>query len=157
MTRRRRAYFAAQPGEPPPLEETVKGRVKFSEVDAMAVVWHGNYPAVFELAHSELMFRIGLGFEEYRKCNVAAPIAQIHVDYHTPLVLDEEFSVTARLFWNDGARLDTAYTVCGPDGTLRATGYTVQMFVDILRREPLVLIPDIYENCRERWRRGEFN
>lgn len=155
--RRRRIYFTTPPGAPEPLVMTVRRRIAFSEVDAMAVAWHGNYPRFFEAAHSELMQKIGLGFAVYAEHQVAAPIVQCHVDYFSSLVLDEEFTVRAELFWNDGARLDTAYTVTGDDGRLCASGYTVQMFCNLRTREPYIFPPAPVIAMRERWSRGEFH
>ena len=155
--RRRRAYFTAAPGDPPPIAVEIRRRIAFSEVDAMAVAWHGNYPRFFEAAHSELMQKIGLGFAVYAEHQVAAPIVQCHIDYHAPLLLDEEFTVRAELFWNDGARLDTAYTITGDDGETRATGYTVQMFCDLKTREACLFPPAPAAAMRDRWRNGEFD
>lgn len=155
--RRRRSYFVTPPDAPLPVEVSVRRRVAFSEVDAMAVAWHGNYPRFFEAAHTELMQKIGLGYAAYARCQVAAPIVQCHVDYHNSLILDEEFTVTARLFWNDGARLDIEYSVVGADGRLCASGYTVQMFCDLKTREPFIFPPEPAATMRDRWRKGEFH
>lgn len=155
--RRRKSYFTTPEGMPAPLAVTVRRRTAFSEVDAMAVAWHGNYLRFFEAAHSELMQKIGLGFAVYAEHHVAAPIVQCHIDYHLPLLLDEEFTVRAELFWNDGARLDTAYTITGADHGIRATGYTVQMFCDLRTREPFLFPPAPVNTMRERWRKGEFH
>ena len=155
--RRRKSYFTAQPGDPAPVKTVVRRRLAFSEVDAMAVAWHGNYPRFFEAAHSELMQKIGLGFAVYARYGIAAPIVQFHVDYFSALVLDEEFIVSAELYWNDGARLDTAYTVTAEDGRLCAAGYTVQMFCDLKTREPHMFPPPLVAAMRERWQKGEFH
>ena len=154
--RRRKSYFTTAEGDPAPLRLTVRRRIAFSEVDAMAVAWHGNYLRFFEAAHSELMQKIGLGFAEYAKHRLAAPVVQCHVDYFSSLVLDEEFTISAELYWNDGARLDTAYTIRGNDGRLCASGYTVQMFCDLATREPCLFPPEPAVRMRDRWRNGEF-
>ena len=154
--RRRKSYFTTEPGAPAPLGITVRRRTAFSEVDAMAVAWHGNYLRFFEAAHSELMQKIGLGFAVYAKHDLAAPVVQAHVDYYSPLLLDEEFTVRAELYWNDGARLDTAYTVRGADDRLCATGYTVQMFCGLQSREACIFPPEPVAAMRERWRNGEL-
>ncbi|MBQ9337228.1 MAG: acyl-CoA thioesterase [Lentisphaeria bacterium] len=155
--RRRKSYFTVEPGAPAPIEQTIRRRIAFSEVDAMAVAWHGNYPRFFEAAHTELMQKVGLGYAEYAKHQVAAPIVQCHVDYHSALVLDEEFEVRAVLYWNDGARLDIAYTITGSDGRICATGYTVQMFCSLTTREPFIFPPEPVSTMRARWRKGEFH
>ena len=56
--RRRRTYFTAAPGDPPPIAVEIRRRIAFSEVDAMAVAWHGNYPRFFEAA---VTFFVSLG------------------------------------------------------------------------------------------------
>ena len=155
--RRRKSYFTVVPGDPAPIEQRIRRRIAFSEVDAMGVAWHGNYLRFFEAAHSELMQKIGLGFAVYAEHRTAAPIVQCHVDYYSSLLLDEECEVCARLYWNDGARLDIAYTITGNDGRICATGYTVQMFCDLKTREPCIFPPAPVNAMRERWRKGEFH
>ena len=142
---------------PEPIAVEVKRRLAFSEVDAMAIAWHGNYPRFFEAAHTELMQKIGLGFQNYADVNVGAPMVQCHVDYHSPLMLEEAFTVRAELFWNEGARLDIAYTVTGSDGRICATGYTVQMFYDLTSHAPFLFAPPIVAEMQERWKRGDFH
>lgn len=155
--RRSKHYFTREAGTPAPIRIEIKRRLAFSEVDAMAIAWHGNYPRFFEAAHTELMQKIGLGFQNYADVNVGAPMVQCHVDYHSPLMLDEAFSVKAELFWNEGARLDIAYTVTGSDGRICATGYTVQMFYDLTSREPFIFPPPIVAQMQERWKAGVFH
>ena len=155
--RRRKQYFTPNPGDPAPIAVSVRRRIAFSEVDAMAVAWHGNYPRFFEAAHTELMQKIGLTFAAYARHDLAAPVVQCHVDYFSSLMLDEAYTVRAELFWNDGARLDTSYTVIAEDGRLCAAGYTVQMFCDLKTREPHMFPPPLVAAMRERWQKGEFH
>jgi acyl-CoA thioesterase FadM len=51
--------------------------------------------------------------------------------------------------------MDFEYEVRKPDGKIAATGYTVQMFVDP-QGQPLLASPPLQEQCRRRWRAGEF-
>ena len=154
--RRKQHYFNQEPGMPSPLELTITRTLRFSEVDALAIAWHGNYLRFFEDAHTELMRCIGLSYERYFASQLGAPVAQVHVDYHSPLQLDEQFSVTARLFWNDGARLNVEYEIRKADGNLAATGYTVQMFVELVTRQPCLAPPPLWTECQRRWRNGDF-
>lgn len=155
--RRKKTYFPRNEGDPAPVCIEIERRVAFSDVDAMAVVWHGNYLRFFEAAHTELMQKIGLGFEAYARENTAAPMVQVHIDYHAPLLLDEKMTVRAELYWNEGARLDIAYAVSGEDGRLCVTGYSVQMFCDLKTREPFLFPPPLVMRMRERWLNGEFH
>ncbi len=155
--RRKKEYFKIEEGAPPPVEHSIERRVQFSEVDALAISWHGRYPAFFEEAHTELMRKIGLTFDAYREHGFAAPIVQLHVDYFSSLLLDELFRVEAHLHWNDGARLDVSYRIRHEDGSVAATGYTVQMFVDAINKESAFVIPEFYAAIQQRWRGGEFH
>ena len=154
--RRRQHFFTHEADTPEPLELTIHRTLRFSEVDALSIAWHGNYLRFFEEAHTELMRRIGLSYERYFTAQLGAPVAQAHVDYHAPLQLDERFSVTARLFWNDGARLNVEYEIHKEDGTLVATGYTVQMFIELGTRQPCLAPPPLWAECQNRWRNGDF-
>ena len=118
----------------------------------MTVAWNGNYPKFFELAHTELFNRLGLTFDAYKAAGLAAPIVQLHVDYFTPLFLNEVFTIQASLVWNEGARLNVEYKLTHADGSLAATGYTVQMFVDIQHRQPLMLVPELYAAVLIQWK-----
>ena len=156
MRRKRAEYFKVEKNVPDPVVARVTHRISFSEVDVMAVAWHGRYPQFFELALEELCRSIGLSYKDYFDANLGAPIVQLHLDYHSPVVLDEEITIIAKLIWNEAARLNTEYTVMKEDGAIAATGYTVQMFVDIKTGEPALAAPKLLEKCLERWKKGEF-
>jgi acyl-CoA thioester hydrolase len=149
--RRRTAYFQRAPGSPAPMTVTVSHRVQFREADIMGVLWHGRYLALFEEAATELRRRFGMGYPELHAAALQAPIVQARVDYHRPLLLDESARVAAHLIWNEAARLDIEYEVFGEDGQRAATGFTVQMFVDAIKRQPYVCSPELLCRCRARW------
>jgi acyl-CoA thioester hydrolase len=154
--RRRKAYFLREEADPKPLICQTQHRIRFGEVDAMAIVWHGNYAVLFEEASSELRRHCGLGYSDFYDARILAPIAQLHVDYHQPLMLDELATVTATMIWSDAARLNIEYIVTREDCTIAATGYTVQLFADADSGLPCFTIPSLLDNCRQRWRNGEF-
>ena len=169
--RRRRAYFAAGPDDPAPIVTEVRRRIAFSEVDAMAVAWHGNYLRFFEAAHSELMAKIGLTFAAYAEHRLAAPVVQSHVDYFSPLLLDEVNRVSrlvaagklngceafAQLKEIECSPGCFAGMWCLPAAFLCAAGFTVQMFCSLDTREPCLFPPAPVAVMRERWRKGEWD
>ncbi|MDD4098267.1 MAG: acyl-CoA thioesterase [Lentisphaeria bacterium] len=155
--RRQKHYFHTHPGDPAPITATVQRRLRFSEVDALAIAWHGRFLQFFEDAHTELMHKTGLTYQNYFQHDVGAPIVQAHVDYFSPLLLDEVFTVQATLFWCEGARLNVEYRVTKADGDVAATGFTVQMFYDLNTKQPCLLIPDLFQECLDQWRKGAFH
>jgi acyl-CoA thioester hydrolase len=154
--RRKKIYFEREENAPAPVSATVERRVLFSDVDALAISWHGRYAAFFEEAANELGRKCGLSYGAYFEAGIGAPIAQLHIDYHAPLKLDEFFYVTASFIWTEAARLNTEYMIKNEAGECVCTGYTVQLFVDLKTREAHWLMPDLIARMQERWRNGDF-
>lgn len=155
--RRRKDYFARTPGAPGPIVAEVRRRVRFNEADPMAVAWHGRYPLFFEEASEELGRKCGLSYRDFFEAGLRAPIVDLHIDYHLPLFLEEEFTVRASLIWHEGARLNTEFHLLKRDGALATSGYTVQLFTDHRTGEPCIVSPELIERVRRRWREGEFH
>ena len=157
MTRRaRKVYFEREPGAPAPLQWDVRRRVRFSEVDALGIAWHGRYVGFFEEASAELGRRCGLSYRDFFEAGLYAPIVQLHVDYLQPLRLDEEFTIRGRLLWAEGARLNSEYELIKADGALAARGYTVQLFTLAESGLPCAVVPPLLAACRQRWQAGEL-
>jgi acyl-CoA thioester hydrolase len=156
MPRRKRSgYFEVEADAPKPLIARQKYRVRFSDVDPMAILWHGRYTKLFEQASEELGKACGLGYADFYRHKLQAPIVQLHVDYFAPIRLGEEAAITAKMIWSDSARINTEFEIHKDSGALAAAGYTVQMLVDQTGM-PLLASPLLLETCRGRWRKGEF-
>ena len=154
--RREQSYFTSNENDPAPLVHTLKDRVRFGEVDAMGIVWHGRYPFYFERSSAELCRRIGLTYDAYNKSNILAPLVQFHIDYFAPLVLDEEFTVRSRMVYSEGARINTEFLARKENGDMAVTGWTVQMFIDADSRAHILVSPPIWKTCQENWRSGKY-
>ncbi|HEY8750418.1 MAG TPA: acyl-CoA thioesterase [Tepidisphaeraceae bacterium] len=153
--RQKSGYFPSDPAAPAPLIVRLTHRVRFSDVDPMAILWHGRYAQLFEQANEELGRVIGMSYPDFKRERLMAPIVQLHVDYFAPVTLGEQVTVIGKMVWCDGARSNIEYEVRKETGPLAAAGYTVQMFVDETGT-PLMASPPLLENCRRRWRGGEF-
>ncbi len=156
MRRKKGSYFEQEAGAPEPCRVRLQRRVHFNEVDVMGIVWHGNYPKYFEEASAELGRKCGLSYLAYHEAKIHAPIVQLHVDYHKPLILEETFTIEASYVWSEGARLHTEFSVIRKDEIVAVAGYTIQMFMDAVTKEALLTSPPLLEKFRERWRAGDF-
>ncbi len=148
-------YFPITEGMPVPLRHTVSRRVRFEEVDALGIVWHGRYPSYFEDARAALGKRYGIGYTDFYSRGILAPIKILHADYHLPLTFDEPFTIEAVLRWSEAARLNLEYFLRNQSGTLTTTGYTVQLMLDS-KGEVLVLPPPFYREFCDRWKGQQF-
>jgi acyl-CoA thioester hydrolase len=153
--RKKGGYFPVESDDPCPLIVKLTHRIRFSDVDPMAILWHGRYAQLFEQANEELGRLIKMSYPDFKRERLLAPIVQLHVDYFAPVTLGEQVTVIGKMIWSEGARSNIEYDIRKESGQLAATGYTVQMFVDETGT-PLIAIPPLLENCRRRWRAGEF-
>jgi acyl-CoA thioester hydrolase len=155
--KRKKYYFERIEDAPDPLVVEIRRRVHFSEVDPLAIVWHGRYPSYFEEGSEELGRLCGMSYRDFYEAGLRAPIVKLHIDYVRPLLLAEEFTIRTVLVWDMSSRLNTEYYLVKDDGTIATSGYTVQVFTYASSGEVCIVSPGILVGCRERWKAGEFN
>ena len=151
----RKPYFRLQDGGPESLRCSVDRVVRFEEVDALAIVWHGRYPSYFEDGRVLLGEKYGLGYMDFYRQGIIAPIKQLHVDYRLPLRFGEPFTIEAVLHWTDATRLNHEFILRNAAGDVTTTGYSVQLLMD-QEQNVLLLPPPFYEDFRQRWQTGEL-
>jgi acyl-CoA thioester hydrolase len=122
-------------------------------VDALGIVWHGRYSSYFEDARAGLGEKYGVGYMDFYRQGVVAPIKKIHMDYQRPLRFQECFTVESLLRWAEAARINMEFIIRDSRGRVTTTGYTVQMMLD-LDETPLMVPPAFYKEFRERWKSG---
>ncbi|MFO7816352.1 MAG: acyl-CoA thioesterase [Thermodesulfobacteriota bacterium] len=148
-------FFKQKQGAPPPLTARISRTVRFEEVDCLGIVWHGRYPSYFEDARVAVGDKYGVGYKDFHRHNVLAPIKKMHVDYSLPLRFQEEFRVQAGMVWSEAARINHEFAVFNKNEDLVACGYSVQMFVDP-SGEYMLTIPDFYARFCARWKAGDL-
>lgn len=148
-------HFKQQPTDPQPLESTAVRRVRFEEVDAMRIVWHGRYAGFLEDGRAAFGARYGIGYDDMMRENFMAPIVQMHIEYHRPLRFNEEFTIHTRLHWTEAVKMNFSYQLLKNDGNVAATAYTVQVLTDMDGRYLLSRPPYVSKFCR-RWQEGEL-
>jgi len=157
MSRRTKAtYFPRDTESPSPLTAKTVRKVRFEEVDPLGIVWHGRYASYLEDGRVAFGDKYDLSYITMRREKFLAPIVQMHVDYHTPLRYDDEFSITARLVWSDAVRMNFEYIIENAQGLVTATGYTVQLLTDV-DQNILLARPEFVENLCNRWMKGEIS
>ena len=146
-------YFPKREDEPLPLKVCVERTVRFEEVDALGIVWHGRYASYFEDARIALGKKYGIGYMDFYTHGVVAPIKIMHFDYHLPLQFQEKMTIKGILHWSDAARMNFEFTIRNGNGELATTGFTVQLMLD--RNENILMIPPpFYEEFCNKWKSG---
>lgn len=111
------------------IETTATVRVRFSETDAMGVVYHANYFPWFEIARTKLLAEIGLPYREMQDAGWLLPVVDAQISYRVSAKYDDELSVRAMMKAFPRARIRIDYEVRRGD-TLLATGSTVHGFMN---------------------------
>lgn len=140
---------------PLPLVCTVERAVRFEEVDALNVVWHGRYPSYFEDARVAFGKAYGLGYLDFYTAGLIVPVKQMGIDYVAPLRFGQTCRITASLHWAEAARLNFSYTITDEAGAALTTGYTVQLFLNT-DMEMFMGKPDFYAAFCTEWAAGRL-
>jgi acyl-CoA thioester hydrolase len=143
-----------RPG-PAPLPCTVERTVRFEEVDALNVMWHGRYPSYFEDARVAFGQEYGFSYRDLHAAGHVVPIKQMGIDYVAPLRFGQHCRITCQLHWTNAAKLNFSYSIKDIAGQLLTTGYTVQLFLT-RGLELCLFTPDYAVDFRQRWRAGQL-
>ena len=112
------------------LQTSISFKIRFSEIDAMRVVWHGAYAKYFEDAREQFGKVFGLSYELIEQNGYFAPLVDLSFQYKQPLRygMTPEIVITYRP--TESAKIVFDYEIVNPeDGTVMATGHSVQVFM----------------------------
>ncbi len=105
--------------------------IRFSEVDMMGVVWHGNYPLYLEDAREAFGAEFGLSYALYIKENVFVPIVKMDMDYKRPVRFGMRPVIRIEYVPTDAAKVIFDYKLYDKEsGDVFLTARTVQVFMD---------------------------
>ena len=148
-------YFSKRKDQPEALQVCVERTVRFEEVDALGIVWHGRYASYCEDARIALGQKYGIGYMDFYAHGVVAPIKKMHFDYHRPLRFQETITIEGILHWSEAARMNFEFIIRNCNGDLATTGFTVQMMLDS-NENILVIPPPFYVEFCNKWKAGEL-
>lgn len=125
--------------------------IRFSEVDSMNIVWHGSYSLYFEDAREAFGQKYDLGYMKIFSNGYYAPLVEMSFKYKKPLVYESKPTIVITYIPTESAKIVFEYEIIDEkDGTVYATGRTVQVFMD--RDYQLVWEnPEFYKQWKEKW------
>lgn len=117
--------------------------VPFHDVDAMRIVWHGNYVKYFEVARCALLESIDYSYQQMVESGYAWPVIEVKARYGAPARFGDRLLVSATLReWQQ--RLRITYRVVNAETGKRITrGTSVQVPVSLATDEMLYNAPDV--------------
>lgn len=105
-------------------------KVRFNEVDAYKIAWHGHYVAWMEAGRNDLAGRFCLDAAQIADSGYLAPVVTLELKFIRPARFGEELRVRTTLRRTETATLEFACDVFGEDGKLSASGRTVHALTD---------------------------
>ncbi len=130
------------------LEDTIQVNIRFSEVDSLGIVWHGNYLKFFEDGRENLGLKFGMSYNDLYEHRLIVPIVDTKLKFKSVLKFGHIATVTTRLLYHKAAKIIYHYEVFNQTtGKLAAVGETTQVFVDEAMELQLVT-PEVYEQWK---------
>jgi acyl-CoA thioester hydrolase len=127
------------------LEAEILVPVRFSETDAMGVVWHGNYLKFFEDAREEFGRIFNVDYLDVHSRGYFIPIVKSEINHKASIFYGEKARVKAILEQHDAAKIVFRYVITNENtGQIAATGMTMQVFMLASDRTLELVKPEFY-------------
>lgn len=113
------------------LINTIQTKVRFSEVDSMHIVWHGNYVKFLEDGREAFGETYGLGYYDVYNQGFMTPIVKVDLDYKKQVKYGDIVEVKTIFESVDAAKISFKYELRRlSDGAIVAKAHTIQVFLD---------------------------
>jgi acyl-CoA thioester hydrolase len=117
-------------------------RVRYSETDAMGVVYYANYLAFFEVGRVEYLRAANADYRGIEEGGAVAAVTRADCRYRSSARFDDELAIYTRVAVMGRATMRFEYEIRRePDGTLLAEGFTEHACLDRRTLRP-VRLPD---------------
>ena len=128
-----------------------KIKVRFSEVDSMGIVWHGNYVKYLEDGREAFGREYGLTYMGVFKNHAyMIPLVKLDIDYKNQLFYEDEAVLKTTLIDNPASKICFEYELRRKsDNMLILTAETIQVFMN-KNRELELNIPEFFIEWKEK-------
>jgi len=105
--------------------DETKIQVRFNEVDAYQVAWHGHYVSWMEIGRTALAQRFGLDPFQLSQLGYKGPVVSLELKFLRPARFNDLIIIRTTLEPSEAATLVFLSEILGIDGNCLATGRTV--------------------------------
>jgi acyl-CoA thioester hydrolase len=127
------------------LQVEIPVKVRFSDTDAMGVVWHGNYLRFFEDAREAFGLKYHLSYLDIYHKGFFTPIVKSSVEHKSPINYGEEVVAVAKFHPTPSAKIMFDFDIINKTtGKISAKGHTTQVFLNVSDRVMELVKPDFY-------------
>lgn len=135
------------------LKNLVEIPIKFSEVDSLRVVWHGNFVRYFEDGREAFGKQYQFGYLDIYKHDLAVPLIDLQVNFKRVLEYGDTAVIETRFVNSPAAKIIFEYTISSAKyGYVACTGKTTQVFMNPVTKELYITMPPFFEKWKKHWR-----
>lgn len=109
---------------------TYRHKVQYYETDQMGIVHHSNYIRWFEEARTDMMEKMGLGYDKMEKSGIISPVLKVQADYLRMVHFGDTVTVETSIKEYNGIKLTVAYQIVSDKtGMVHCKGETKHCFL----------------------------
>jgi len=121
-------------------------QVRFYEVDAYGVVWHGHYVGWFEAGRNDLAQRYQMGPLQLKEVNLLAPVVELDCQFKLPASFGASLIIQTTMERTEVAKLIFRYRVLDQGNRkVLATGSTTHVLTDLQGNLVYRVPPEVLE------------
>jgi acyl-CoA thioester hydrolase len=105
--------------------------VRFNEIDAYRVAWHGHYVAWMEVGRNALAGQFDLDAMQLAAAGYLGPVVALELKFLRAARFNDELTIQTTLRRSETATLEFVTVIVGPDGKKCATGTTTHALTDM--------------------------
>jgi acyl-CoA thioester hydrolase len=124
-------------------------RVRYADTDQMRIVHHAKFFEYFEIARSDLLRSVGMGYGDVEKNGFYLPVIEAQARFKSPAYYDELITVDTVIREKPSVKMKIEYRV-SRNGAELATGYTIHGFIDGKSGRP-VRSPEFFNRLIQRF------
>jgi len=125
---------------------------RYSETDAMGVIYHANYIIWFEQGRTDLINKIGLDYAELEERGFMSPVLDVHVSYKRPIRYGEQVLIKTNIKEHSAVKTTYEYEILNEANEVCVTGESSHTIVDKKTFRPISMkrkVSDWYEKLKE--------
>ena len=121
-------------------------QVRFYEVDAYGVVWHGHYVGWCEVGRNDLTQRYQMGPLQLKERNLLAPVVDLNCQFKLPATFGSSLIIQTTMERTEVAKLIFRYRVVDQENEkVLATGSTTHVLTDLTGNLLYRVPPEVLE------------
>lgn len=125
-------------------------QVRFYEMDAYGMVWHGHYVGWFETGRNDLTQRFQMGPLQLKEMNLLAPVVELNCQFKLPATFGNSLTIQTTMERTEVAKLIFHYRVLDQEnGKILTTGSTTHVLTDLKGNLLYRVPPEVLERIEK--------